>query len=333
MTKNFNAFFLLFFIDDAQQLLICNIRSAGTKRIFAIIGVISVVFVIVLFSLLSNNARENDDNDFDRHKRSTISDMELVEAYENGDGFENSEISHKEMALHRTRRQSQIDPNESAYYSDGNVRTKREHLQRVQAQFNECRQSQADPSKCERFYREMLALRQALNFEIGTLRQTSQNPPPDSQSSIPNSEQQKEMGNHKMVEWDDSVQKPFNEMNREGQAMQKVNEFTPFPRFHEEMDNSRSNLWTVDDPAMKTRDEPMPRSLPSAPRKQSLTATLRENEKVSPLKTQSFGKSRKRLRIGLACSLAVRILRNEITSFRCNSNVFRFEPPFLSTKN
>lgn len=266
-------------------MLICNIRSAGTKRILGIIGVISVVLVIVLFSLLSNNVRESDDNNSDRYKRSTISDIELIEAYENNDEIENKQKSEEEIASHRTRRQSQIDPIESPYYPDENVRTKREHLQKVQAQFEECRQSQADQSKCEQFFREMVALRQALNFEIGTLRQVSQNP-------IPNSEQKKEISNHKMSEWNDSVQKPFNEMNREGQAMQRVNEFTPFPRFHEEMGNQRNNLWTVDDPAMKTPDEPMPRSPSAPPRKQSLAATLRENEKISPLKTQSFGKSR-----------------------------------------
>lgn len=238
----------------------------------------------MLFSLLSNNVPENEDHDFDRQKRSTISDMELIEVYKSSDGVENMPKSQEEIALHRTRRQSQIDPVESPYYPDENVRTKREHLQQVQAQFEECRQSQADQSKCDQFYREMVALRQALNFEIGTLRQVAQNP-------LPNSEQPKELSNHKMSEWHDSVQKPFNEMNREGQAMQKVNEFTPFPRFHEEMDNQRINLWNVDDPTMKTPDESMPRSPSQAPRKQSLTATLRENDKISPLKTQNFGKS------------------------------------------
>lgn len=276
--RHFNSVFLLFHV-DTQQLLICNIRSTGTKRVFIVVGALCISLVILLFVWLNNSGPNQENND--RHKRST---QDVI--YESGK-FENYvENCDETDLLHREKRQASIDPVEVAN-RDRNVRRKRlsEHLHQVRAQFEQCRQTEMHPSeKCEKFYREMVAVNEALKEEIGTLGHIAQNfqTPRKSQPGLSYS-------NHKVSQWSDPIRKPFSEFNREGQAMQKVNDFTQFPRFHEEMDNLRSGQWSIDEPSNRQSDVPMPSPPPLNPRIQTQGANFRESEKISPLKTQTFG--------------------------------------------
>lgn len=246
--------------------------------------------MFVLFVFL-NYGESNNEVTEGRHKRS------IGPAYEdNCANSDYSEVKSFDIKLNgniddqgnlpRVKRQAALDPVEYSRQDSSIVRRKRltEHLHHVRAQFEQCRQSQMDHRACEKFYREMINVREALSHEIETFGKIAKN-----FQSPTRPEHGMAVSNHKVMQG--SARRPLSEVNREDQMLQKVNEFTPFPRFHEEMDNPRLN-WNAEEPSDKQQELPMPRPPAPSRRVQSpAPATeFRDNDKTIPLKTQSFGK-------------------------------------------
>lgn len=273
------SFFLIFSI-DTQLLVRCNLRSRETRQLFIIIGAVIVCLLVGLFLLLDSSATENSAQVTNEHH-------ENHEYYQN---VKKRHISRENANFVRIKRQTNIDP-VGINSEDQNVRKKRlsEQLQHVKMQFERCRNSKTDKSGCERFYRQMIAVSAALNQEIQTIGEIAHNFPTNDQSERQNIDIYR-----KTPELSAAVGNPLHEFNREDSVLQRVSEFTPFPRFHEELNDGRVSLWNIDEPSKNTQhDMPNPPFPPPAMRADArlhpIPASPRDNDKVTPLKNTNFG--------------------------------------------
>lgn len=291
MLFNVPKIFVLFFSIDTQQLVMCNLRSAGSKRIFIIIGSICVCFFIVLVFLLNDGFDCGEKITVnERHKRSTNGATNILHK-SGSEHVQKFSIFGRKQMWRRAKRQAAIDPVEMSI-SEQIVRRKRlsEHLQVVKEKFERCRSLKNVKSECDKFYQEMIEVSQALNQEIQSLGEIARNFQSPETIATPNG-----AFNHKITEWSDSVRQPLGDFNREDRVIQNVNEFTPFPRFHEELDNSRVNTWNIDEVHSKNAQD-LPKPPPAAIRAHSTSSTLRDNEKIIPLKNQNFGECLRNIR-------------------------------------
>ncbi|XP_031639042.1 serine protease nudel-like, partial [Contarinia nasturtii] len=269
--------------NDNEQLLICNVRSAGTKRILFIIGSLCICFVLVLFFLLNNVEMVETK---ERLKRSTIEkvDFNNVNQVRKFDG-QRSEFGH------RQKRFSSVDPvHFEIPVQQKGLRTKRltENLQQLKVQYQLCKKSSADKRECDKYFNEMVKISEAINHEIKTLGEGDQDFQTVHQEIV-----QRELP---LPPWPEPVGEPLNEVNQEEKVPHNMKSFTHFPRIHEELDKKRMNLWNVDD----TPKSPQKMPRPPAPdrllapnfhpsRLQSSHATFRDNEKINQLKNLNVG--------------------------------------------
>lgn len=253
-------------------------RTSEGKRLFAIIGLMCICIVIALLFLLfafdyeeiaSNDRSSSSSNlpvTFVFKPIETTNAEEAVQKRQISDEliFQSDRVKRSNRQK-RFKRQLVMSP---AYYDDRfaatNLRQKRlsEHLHEVKMKFEQCRNSNnADPNECERFFREMVEVHEALNHEIQRLQQSDRNF--ESQPHGPNGVSVENVG--KLSEIPATLGRPMQEFNREGQVLQSAHEFSPFPKFHEELNNHRlSSAWNVPDDSIET--------------------SARDNEKVAPLK-------------------------------------------------
>lgn len=286
------CFFLNFFKTDTEQLLICNVRSAGTKRILFVIGSLCIFFVLVLFFVLEND-QIIEISQQERLKRSTDQKIRI----NNGDNLNHVRkfnIDEYDESVPRQKRSiaHNVDPPQISVRAE-NVRTKRlaENFQNLKKEYKWCKRTAANKHECQKYYDKMVKIRESIAHEINTIDDTNQNFPHIQSSNI-------ESELPLSPPWSDSsVGQPLNEVNQEEKKPHHAKSFTHFPRVHEELhfDKSRNNLWsTVDNTpnaegAMPRPPEPRRVLTPNFQRSQ-LQSSFRDNEKVIPLKNQNLGK-------------------------------------------
>lgn len=300
--RNLHFLCIFFLRIDTDQLVNCNMRTVGPKRIFIGIGIVCICLVVALFLILDNDRSENARIIPNRHERSLKGNIErsvinpVPEKYFKDNVRKKSYFLEKTLqseTLERIKRQV-ADPNDY-YVSEPNVRQKRlsEHLQHVKSQFERCRNSIGDKNECEKFYREMVAVSEALNHEIKTMSEIAQN------FDQSNQRNQRIFENHgKIPKFPETVGNPFYELDGEGQVLQSVNEYTSYPRFHEDLDSRRFHPWKSDE-ASKVSEFPKPPLSPT--RNKPPVASARDNDKLTPLKNPSFGKNLWKINSILCC--------------------------------
>lgn len=266
-------------------------HTVGPRKIFILVGVVCICLVIALFLILDDDHAENyQDISHDRRERSLLNSNEKKvfklppNQYVKGSTIVKQNL--RKENLGRLKRQV-VDPNNYYHQSEPNVRRKRlsEHLQHVKSQFERCRNSLSDKNECEKFYHEMVIVSEALNREIQTMSEIAQS------FGHPNQKDQRIFENHgKITQLPNNFGEPFNELNREGQVIQSVNEFTSFPKFHEDLDSHRFQPWATDESNKKNAHLSKP-SLPSF-RPKTIVASARDNDKITPLKNPSFGENK-----------------------------------------
>lgn len=271
---------------DTQLLVRCNLRSRETRQLVIIIATIIGCLLVGLFLLLDNGESENSAYVTNQHHEKSH------EYYQN---VKKRQISRENVNFVRKKRQANIDP-VAMSLDDLNVRKKRliEELHSVKMQFEQCRNSQSDKNECDRFFRKMIVVSEALQKEIQTIREMSHHFPNHDESEHQNIDM---FG--KIPESPAHVGHPLHEFNREDSDLQRVREFTPFPRFHEELNDGRVSLWNID-AASKIEQQDManppfpPPGMPTSsqhPHHHQISASPRENDKLTPLKNNNFGKS------------------------------------------
>lgn len=267
-------------------------RAVEGKRVFAIIGLMCICLVIALLFMLyafdrdeiisSDQSSPNFGETFIFKEIETTKIEQTVRKRHVPDESVDKSNSVKFDRFKRFKRQLTLDP---VYYAEQatmeNSRQKRlsEKLQEVKIKFEKCRNSNSGQNDCANFYREMIALREALNHEIQKTSEFNRNY--EVQSNLEN-----------YGELPDLPGDTLYEFNREDKVSQNANGFASFPKFHEELDDRRSKLWNVNEPLRNAPDfsiSPPPPPPSPTPMQQSF-ANLRDNEKIIPLKNSNFGK-------------------------------------------
>lgn len=276
----------MIFSTDTQQLVTCNIRSYGNKRLFIIVGSICICFLIVLVYLLCDGVHSESEKFVnDRHKRSIISDLTNVATKKiignNLNNVKTYPFFGRKQVWIRPKREDNLDPVQMSY-DDLIVRHKRmnQYLSSLRQKFENCRSLNGE--HCDHFYRRMIAVAQALNEELDNLGEIAYN--------IKNSQTApaENVGvNYKVPELSSSVRRPLTDFNREEKLQKNINEFSIFPRIHEEMHSPTRNAWNINEsPSINQPDPPKP-SVESKDT-QSLSS-FRDGEKNLPMKNSNIG--------------------------------------------
>lgn len=281
-------------------------RTVEGKRIFAIIGLTSICLVFALLFMLYAFDRDeivlNDKLPSQFGETLIFKELETTKINENvqkrhvQDESNGKSNTVKFDRFKRFKRQLAMNP---VYYSEfeptvENPRYKRlsEQLKEIQMKFHQCRISHPIPDYCEKFHHEMVTVHEALQQEI-QMSNFGRNY--NDQNYVVEQPQPENFG--KFSEVPNTPDDTMYEINREDKVLQSANEFSPFPRFHEELDNRHSNSWNVNEQVQSAPEFSMPP--PPPPPSQLLSSTrtlspsfgsLRDNDKVNPLKAQPFGK-------------------------------------------
>lgn len=273
---------------DTDQLVTRKMRSIGPKRIFIVIGVVCILIVIGLFVMLENIRYGNDEKSPNiRHTRSIKAP--------NGLSFKSSRIVHENMRKQshfndenvqheQLRLKRHMIPNDNEH-GESKPRYKRlsEYLQQVKSQFERCRSSKGDQSECAKFYREMITVSEALNHELQTISDITRNIDQSNQMNFHPFE------NHgKIGELPNTVGHPLHELNRESKVQQNTDEFTTFPKFHEDLDDRQFHAWKIKETLRNNPNFPIPPPM-TRTRLDSSISIARDNEKIVPLKNPNFG--------------------------------------------
>lgn len=281
----FKKGFFFHFLLDSQQLIRCNLRSRETRQIFIIVATISVFLVVGLFFVLDSGTKNESVAPSESHIPSESESEKNENFYQN---VKKRHILHKKEHSHRIKRQiSDIDPVEYGHNDYINVRRKRliERLHQVKEQFDRCVKSQNNKVDCDKFYHEITSITGALKHGIETIEKLTQNIHDHNQNQ--NHMFQSADTNRKIHEDSVKVGHPLSDLNQED-IVQRIREFTPFPRFHEDMDNGRVNLFNMDEQVRNTHPPFSPSGMPIH-RPNPVQTSLRDNEKVTTLKN-NFGK-------------------------------------------
>lgn len=269
-------------------------RTVDGKRIFAIIGLMCIFLVIVLLLMLYSFDRDDDQSSINFGETIVFKDIETTKIEQNIEKRHapDEAVQKSDGArFNRFKRQLAYNP---IYYDEqpmvGNLRQKRlaEKLKEIQFKFEQCRNVNPIPMDCEQFHREMVEVHQALDQEI---QMSKFGPYYDSQNYAVD-----EPNYDNFRKFSDLPDPPGNvamhELNREDKALQSVQEFSPFPKFHEEMDSRLLNSWNVHEPPPPQNAPVFPVQPPPVPFEGTLPSfgSERDNEKISPLKAQNFGK-------------------------------------------
>lgn len=238
-------------------------RTVGTKRILAIIGLTSICLVIVLVLMLY--AFDYDENVVNGQQQSakfvetyifkefqTAAIKEDLRKRSIPEQSISKSVSDKFDRVERFKRQLPIN---SVYYAEQpveNTRQKRlsEHLQDVRMKFEQCKNSQSDPMECAKFYREMMEVSDALKQEIQSIGEIPRNF--DSPDYAVGQENYENYG--KFAQLPDVSGDTMHEFNREDKILQSANEFSPFPKFHEDLDTRQFNSWSESEPSRNPQD-------------------------------------------------------------------------------
>lgn len=277
-------------------------RAADGKRIFAIIGLMCVCLVIALVLMLYAFDRDDDQLSTNHGETIVFKEIETTKIEQNiqkrhvPDEMDKKSDGVKLDRFKRFKRQLAYNP---FYYDEQpvveNSRQKRlsDQLKEMQMKFEHCRNTHPISSDCEKFHREMIEVHQALDHEI---RMSEFGRYYDSQNYAVD---QPNMEKLSLIP-DLPGEVPLHELNREDKVLQSVNEFSPFPKFHEEMDNPLLNSWNVNQPPQNAPELHIPPSRPFEGAIPSI-GIERDNEKVNPFKAQNFGKKFK-LKKFIICS-------------------------------
>lgn len=281
---------------DTEQLMNYKMRTVEGKRIFAIIGLTSICLVFALLFMLY--AFDRDETVLNDTSSTNFGETFIFKELETTKIDQNVQKRHvpdesiyksntvKFDRFKRLKRQLALNP---VYYSEQpsveNSRHKRlsEKLKEVQMKFELCRNSNPVPNDCEAFHREMIEVHEALEHEI----QMSKFGRYSDQSYV--AVEQPNLENYgKFSEIPEFPGDTMQEFNREDKVLQIANEFSPFPKFHEELDNRHFNSWNVKEPSQNAPEflvpSPPARTIPPS------FGSVRDNEKITPLKPQNFGK-------------------------------------------
>lgn len=270
----------------------CKMRGVEGKRVFAIIGLTCICLVVALLFMLYAFDREeiisSDQSSTNFGETFIFKEIETTKIEQNVrkrhvlDGSIDKSKSVKFDRFKRFKRQLALNP---VYYDEQstleNPRQKRlsEQLQEVKEKFEQCRNSNSGQDDCGNFYREMIEVSEALNHEIQRTSEINRN-----------HEVQTNLGNYRQLSHDLPGDTMY-EFNREDKVIQNANEFSPFPKFHEELENRRSNVWNVNEPLRNNApDFSRPPAMSSTRSLQQTFDSLRDNGKNSQLKTSKFGK-------------------------------------------
>lgn len=267
------------FLIDTQQLLICDTRSNGPKKILTFIGALCFCLVICLFLLINSGASEIEEYQ-DHHKRSINEfDSRAIKAlknYKNAIEMKTNQKSEIKVSRRR-RRQTFLDPVDVEMH-ERNIRIKRlnQQLEEMKMKFEKCNRFEMMKSECDQFDAEILALQAALTQQLKTIDEL--------EKSLQLLESRNVSSGHKLKQWTNPARQPLNELNQENKVAHKVEEFSSIPRFHEEMDNSRVNPWnSVNEMSEIPQEAPRPPT--PAARANPQSNNLQENDKIIPLKS------------------------------------------------
>lgn len=271
---------------DTERLVKSKMRAVEGKRVFAVIGLMCVCLVIGLLLMLYAFDRDEEQSSIEYSETIEFKALEPPNIDQNHQKQSVSDESTQKSALvnsdrlKRIKRQLSFDP---MHYVDPPtehyLRHKRlsEKLQEIQVKFEQCRQFSPIPNDCEKFHREMSEIHQALDHEI---RNSNLGQAYDGQNYAVDETNVENFGKFSPVP-DLPGQFAMHELNREESA----NEYSPFPRFHEELDNRLQSTWNVNEPPQDVPQFSMPPPMPMPS-----FDIARDNEKISPLKAQNFGK-------------------------------------------
>lgn len=181
------------------------------------------------------------------------------------------------IVARRRRRQTFLDPIDVEMH-ERKIRIKRlnQQLEEMKMKFEKCNRFEMMKSECDQFDAEILALQAALTQQLQTMVELEKN--------VQLFESRNVTSGHKSKQWTDPARQPLSELNQENKVTHKVEEFSSIPRFHEEMDNSRANLWSsVDEMSVIPQEAPRPPT--PAARANPQSNNLQENDKIIPLKS------------------------------------------------
>lgn len=271
-------------------------RNVEGKRIFAIIGLTSICLVFALLFMLY--AFDREEIVLNEKSSTNFGDTLIFKALETTKNNQNVQKRHvPDESIYKTKtvkfdrfkrfkRQLQLNP---VYYDEQpaveNPRYKRlsEKLKEIQMKFEQCRNSNLVTDDCGKFHHEMTKVHEALNREI-QMSQFGRNY--DSQSYVVEQPNLENYGKFSEVPQLLGVS-PMQEFNREDKVLQSANEFSPFPKFHEELNNQHLNSWYANEPAQNDPEYTIQQPSPIP----SLGSVRDNNDKVTPLKPQNFGKN------------------------------------------
>lgn len=268
-------------------------RSVGPKRIFIVVGVVCVFIVIALFVMLDNvdfGEERNAPNIRNMLSLNKIheTDKETPKILHGNMRKQsiniNNDVNAQKEILKRSKRHMTFDPNE--HETGQNTQRKKrlsEHLQHVRSQFERCRKANSEGSECEKFLREMVVISEALNQEINTMREIGRHFEQSNQRNSPTIENQ-----GKIIQSPSTVGNPLYELDQEGRLQQYADEFTSFPKIHEDLDHRHIKSWTNHETPKSRVEMPKP-PYPPPTRTESRIAIGRDNDKIMPLKNPNFG--------------------------------------------
>lgn len=276
-----------------------KMRSVDGKRIFALIGLMCICLVIALLLMLYAFDRNDDQSSLNFGEEIVIEHIETIEPTKSEKSVQKRNVPDDEsmeksddVEVDRFKRfKRQLTMNPVDYYEQPTVESLRqkrlsdlsEKLKEMQSKFEHCRNFNPIPSDCEQFHREMVEVYQALDHEI---QLSKFGPYYDSQNYAVD-----EPTNHHQINFGKFADLPsdlppgeiaLHELNREDKVLQSVNEFSPFPRVHEELENRHLNSWNINE-----QPQNVPMQQPSVPMP---IPSVRDNDKINPLKAQNFGK-------------------------------------------
>lgn len=276
---------------DTERLVNRKMRAVDGKRVFAVIGLMCICLVIGLLLMLYAFDRDREPSSIEYSETIAFKPLEAatidppLQKHDVHDESLQKSAEVKFDRLKRIKRQLSFDP---MYYVDPPteqyLRQKRlsDQLQEIRMKFEHCRQFNPIPDDCEKFHREMAEIHQALDLEM---RNSNFGQAYEGQNYAVDETNVENFGKFAAIP-DLPGEYPMHELNREDKVLQSANEYSPFPRFHEELDNRLQNTWNVNEQPQDVPQFSMPPAVPPMPS----FDIARDNEKTSPLKVQNFGK-------------------------------------------
>lgn len=250
-------------------------RPVDGKRIFAVIGLTTISLVIALLLMLYVFDRDDAQASMELGETFVFKELETEKIDKN--------VQKRQDRLERFKRQLLFNPNPIQYDDQPPVdylRQKRlSDLHEIQMKLDQCRNSNPIPNDCEKFHREMVEIHQALDYEI---RNNNFGRSYDGPNYAVDESNVENFGKFSAIP-DVPADFAMHEMNREDKVLQSANDYSPFPKFHEDLENRPFNAWNVNEPPQDAPELSMPPPIPTF-------GSVRDNEKINPLKAQNFGK-------------------------------------------